>query len=154
MDIETKYNKIKEKVGENDFDVDDLCSLLNIKRSTAYWVIRELKNKNLIVKPMRGLYRLSSSRIVNPPGDIERIRKYLLKKITRRFSFTGLSVLESFIHHIPYVIIYHLFVEPGSSEDFKTEIGNISRMGVLIEPTIGDITLFLDNVSVKKLRSC
>ena len=151
MDMETRYNRIKEEVGENEFDVDDLCNLLDIKRSTAYWVIRELRDRNLVVKPMRGRYRLSSSKIVNPPRDIEGIRKHLLKKITRRFSFTGLSVLESFIHHIPYVIIYHLFVEPGSSGDFKTEIGNISRMEVLIEPSMGEITLFLDKVDVKKL---
>lgn len=145
------YNKIKEKFGVDEFNINDLCRLLDIRRSSAYWIVHKLKMGNLIVKPMRGIYKLSSSRLINPPEEIEKIRKYLLKSITRKFSFTGLSILESFIHHIPHVIIYHLFVERGSSEDFKTGMGNISKIMILIEPTIDDINLLLNNISIKKL---
>ncbi|MBL7148177.1 MAG: hypothetical protein ISS82_05105 [Nanoarchaeota archaeon] len=145
------YNKIKKKFGSKEFKIGDLCRLLNIKKTSAYCIIRSLGHKNLIVNPLRGIYRLSSSKLIKPSKDIEKIRKYLLNKITRKFTFTGLSVLESFIHHIPYVIIYHVFVEHGSSEDFKNEIKNISNIMVVIEPTLNDINLLLNNVDINKL---
>lgn len=145
------YNKIKERFGEKAFIIDGLCKLLNIKRSSAYRAIYNLKKENLIVRPLRGLYKAYTPKTVSLPKDIEEIRKHLLKKVTRKFSFTGLSVLESFIHHVPYVLIYHLFAEPNSAEDFKAEIKKVSGITVLIEPKLNDISLILNTLPLKKL---
>lgn len=149
--MEKHYNNIKERFKNKEFTISDLCRLLNIKESTAYWIVRELRKKNLIVKPMRGIYKLASPKEIIPAKDIEKIRKHFLKTMTRKFSFTGLSILEPFIHHIPFVFIYHLFVERGSAEDFMDEIKKVSKATVLIEPSKDDVVLLLNNADIKKI---
>jgi len=150
-DYMKRYNMIKERFGEKAFTINDLCKLLNIKNRMAYGIMYCLKKENLIAQPLRGLYKACTPKTVSPAKDIEGIRKHLLKRITRKFSFTGLSILESFIHHMPYVLIYHLFVEPGSAEDFETEIKEVSKITTLIEPSLNDISLVLNNLHVNKL---
>jgi len=146
-----KYALMDKTFGSNTFSTRELSTLLKIKKSTAYWVICDLKKENLIVKPGMGLFKISSSKEIGLVKEIDLIRKHLLKKITRKFSFTGLSVLAPLVHHIPYAIIYNLFVEPGSAEDFKEEISKFSKITTLVSPTKSEISALLDNTNINRL---
>mgnify|MGYP006293881109 CR=1 FL=1 len=145
------YKEIKEQFQNEKFTISDICGVLDIAESTAYSIIKEMKKRNLIMSPVRGIFVLSNPKKISIPKEIRTMRNHLLETITRTFSFTALSILEPFLHHIPFVSIYHLFVEPGSAEDFKEKIKNISESVILIEPSLDDIHLILEKIDAKKL---
>jgi hypothetical protein len=145
------YKEIKEHFQNKEFTISNICEVLDVAESTAYSIIKRMKKRNLIISPVRGIFVLSNPKKISIPSDINMMRNHLLETITRTFSFTGLSILEPFLHHIPFVSIYHLFVEPGSAEDFKEKVKHISKVVVLIEPSLNDIHLILDKIDAKKV---
>jgi len=102
------YLRIKNEFGDKEFKVTDMCKLLKVKERAAYYILNELEEGSKIVKMMRGVYKLSSPKRLRPSKEIDEIRNHLLKRITRRFRFTGLSILEMFVHHVPFVLSEHL----------------------------------------------
>jgi len=145
------YLRIKNEFGDKEFKVTDMCKLLKVKERAAYYILNELEEGSKIVKMMRGVYKLSSPKRLRPSKEINEIRNHLLKRITRRFRFTGLSILEMFVHHVPFVLFYHLYVEPGSAEDFKKELEDTSKMVVLVDPKSEHLRNLLAHVNAKKI---
>lgn len=149
--METYYERIKEHFGDRQFGIDDLAKALGVKASSAYWIMREMIKSRRAVRILRGAYKLAEAKEVAPPKEVERMRQHFISALTRRFAFTGLSILEPFIHHMPYTIIYLLFVEPGSSEEFKHEIKAPNGTAVLINPALNEIEVMLNNTGIKKM---
>lgn len=149
--MEDYVTKMEKKFGDSEFTLKEVCTLLNIKKSTAYWRLYDLKRDNRVIRVMKGVYKLSSPKELRPPTEIDSLRNHLLKRITRRFRFTGLSILESFVHHVPFVLFYHLYVEPGSAEDFKAELEAVSKMVILIGPKPEHLRNLLAHVNAKKI---
>lgn len=149
--MEKYYGRIKECLGNKQFSIGELAKALGVKASSAYWIVREMIKSRRAVRIMRGAYRLAEAKEASPPKEIERMRRHFTSRLTRRFAFTGLSILEPFIHHMPYALIYHLFVEPGSSEEFKHEIKAPHDTAVLINPAPNEIEIMLNNTKIRKM---
>ncbi|MFH1066075.1 MAG: DUF6577 family protein [Nanoarchaeota archaeon] len=149
--MEKHYGRIKEHFGNRQFSIEGLAKALGIKASSAYWIIREMIKAGRAIRIMRGAYKLADAKEAIPQKEVERMRRHFISILTRRFAFTGLSILEQFIHHMPYALIYHLFVEPGSSEEFKHEIKAPHDTAVLINPALNEIEVMLNNTKIRKM---
>lgn len=145
-----KLNELKKKVKGSFFTIENASKYLGLGRRATYSLVKELIEKRELVKIARDIYKFSKLR--TKPGlntKLENLRKLLLKKTSLEFSFTGLSVLEKYLHHIPYSIVYLLYIEPGSGEEVNDLIS--SKVTVLINPSYEEITLFLEKTKVKTL---
>lgn len=151
ISMEKHYGRIKEHFGNRQFSIEGLAKALGVKTSTAYLIVRELVKGRRAIRIMRGAYKLAEAKETALPEEIDRMRKCLVSTLTRKFAFTGLSILEPFIHHMPYALIYHLFVEPGSSEEFKHAIKAPQDTAVLINPALNEIEIMLNNTRIKKI---
>lgn len=149
--MESYYSRIKEHFGERQFSIDDLAKALSVKDNRAHWIMRELIKSRRAVRILRGAYKLAEAKLAVLPREIESMRRHFISALTRKFAFTGLSILEPFIHHMPYALIYHLFVEPGSSEEFKHAIKAPHDTAVLINPALNEIEIMLNNTGIKKM---
>lgn len=137
---------------EAPFTVREACRILGVRKSKAYLVLGGLMESGKVVRIARGIYGFSKAGKIVLSPDIDGIRERLLSRMTRRFKFTALSVLERFIHHVPRVLIYHLFVEPGSADDFSDEIREADpELMVLVGPKKSELMLLLDKTAVNKV---
>lgn len=72
--------------------------------------------------------------------------------LEKDFSFTGLSVVEKYIHHIPYSIIYSLYVEKNAGDYLEGIINRINKeYTVITNPTYKDLVILLNNAKVPKI---
>ena len=105
------------------FAVDEASGSLKVSPSTVYSIVKKMTSSGQMTKLASGKYRFGRAGKIKPSEEIDRLRRFLLEKETRKFKFTCLSVLEPFLHHVPFVRIYHLFVEKGSGEDVIKNLG-------------------------------
>lgn len=148
---EERVKELKRKIrGNNFFTIKEATEYLGLGRRATYSLVKELIERGEVAKIAKNTYKFSKLR-TKPRlnANLEKIGKILLKKTSLEFSFTGLSVLEKYLHHIPYSMVYLLYLEPGSGEEVNDLIS--SKATVLINPSYEEITLLLEKTKVKSL---
>ncbi|GEM_PF-4415408 len=150
MNLSERY--FKETLGGTEFSVSEASKLLNIPISTVYAIIRKLLLTREITKLAPKTYAFYEVKKIEPSKEINDLRSLLLKIETRRFKFTGLCILESFLHHVPTVLVYTLFVERGSSEDIIRKLEEF-KTDILIVPevTSKELELLINKTNAKKI---
>ncbi|MEA3254582.1 MAG: DUF6577 family protein [Candidatus Altiarchaeota archaeon] len=141
--------KLKTRFKDNLFSIKDASKCLKLSERATYYKTRELISKGELIRIARNTYKFSDQRTkprLNP--QLNNIRKNLLKT-SFDFSFTGLSVLDKYIHHIPYQMIYTLYVEPGSGEAINDLIK--SKTTHLMNPSYEDVILLLEKTRARNL---
>jgi len=150
MAISDKY--FKDKFEGKSFTVAEVSSLLDMSVSTVYSIIRRLLLSKEIVKIAPKTYKFYEIREIEPSKEIGDLRKFLLNNETREFKFTGLCVLESFLHHVPFVLIYHLFVEKGSSEDIIKKLEGYNKEMIIVpELNSNELNMIINKTNTKKV---
>ena len=132
--MENLLNYLVKGYENKEINFEELLDKVPYKKSKLYELFNELIKENKLVKIAEGIYKLKKTELIIP-DEIIYLSKKLKNIITRKFKFTALSIHFPFIHHTPYTITYTLYVEKGSSEDFKDAISRINpEMIVLLEP--------------------
>jgi len=150
MALSERY--FKEKFEGKTFNIGEVSRTLNIPVSTVYSIIRKLLFAREIVKIAPKTYKFYEVREIKPAKAIEDLRNLLLKTETRRFKFTGLCVLESFLHHIPFILVYHLFVEKGSSEDIIKKLEEYNKEIVIVpEINSNELNMIINKTNTKQV---
>lgn len=150
MAISEKY--FKEKFEGKSFTIEEVSKSLDISISTVYSIIRRLLLSKEIVKIAPKTYKFYEVKEIEPSKEIGNLRKFLLENETREFKFTGLCVLESFLHHVPFVLIYHLFVEKGSSEDIIKKLEEYNKEIVIVpELSSNELNMIVNKTNTKKI---
>jgi len=150
MAISEKY--FKEKFEGKSFTVEEVSKTLDISISNVYSIIRRLLLSKEIVKIAPKTYKFYEVKKIKPSKEIEDLRKFLLENETREFKFTGLCVLESFLHHVPFVLVYHLFVEKGSGEDIIKKLEEHSKEIIIVpELSSKELSMIIDKTNKQKI---
>lgn len=143
---------LKKKFSNKEFSIKDLVPNMPYKRAKLYLMLGNLIKAREVVRISRGIYKLGKAKTMPPPAEITSLSSKLKEKITRRFKFTALSVLLPFAHHTPYNIIYLMYVEKGSADDFKEALLKLKpNFTVLINPKKEDILLLLNEADKNKI---
>jgi hypothetical protein len=128
-----------------EFTLDELLRKLPFKKSKTYSLLKELIKMDKITKIAEGVYKLKEASGIAIPKEIITLAAKLKGTITRKFKFTALSILLPFAHHTPYSVVYSLYVEKGSGEDFKEAIAKINPEIIsLLNPEKSDILLLMN----------
>ena len=145
-------NLINNNFSDKEFTINDLLNRMPYKRSKIYRMLGELIKSKKVARLSRGIYKLSKARSSKIPDEISILSNKLKEKITRKFKFTGLSVLLPFVHHTPYSIVYMIYVEKGSADDFKEKICRLKPdFTILINPKKDDILLLINEANKNKI---
>ncbi|RLF03685.1 MAG: hypothetical protein DRJ64_08070 [Thermoprotei archaeon] len=132
------------------FSIEEFAKYNRVSIPRAYSILRENLKKGKMVKIASNLYKFSEKRTLPKLNrDLESIRKRLWNK-GFNFSFTGMSVLEKYIHHIPYSMIYHVYAEKGSGEPIKAEIKE-KDTALLLNPTYDEIIVVVEEGRMNKI---
>ena len=143
---------LEHECKNKEISFEKLIDKLPYKKSKLYELLNELIQKNKAVKIAEGIYKLKETETIPIPEEVIKLSNKLKKAITRKFKFTALSVLFPFVHHTPYSIIYTIYAEKGSSEDFKDAISKIEpRLTVLLNPKKSDIMLIINEAKENKI---
>lgn len=150
MSLSESY--FKEKFEGKTFKVDDVSETLAMPLSTVYSIIRRLLLAREIVKVAPKTYKFYGVKVIKPSQDIDKLRKCLLETETSRFKFTGLCVLEQFLHHAPFVLIYHLFTEKGRGEDIIKNLEELNTTTVIVpELSARELDMIISKTNAKKI---
>jgi len=139
MELKNNYFKIKEFANSREVSV-----------SRAYAILNKLMGDGKVVRLASNLYKFSEkSTEPRLNKDLEKIKETLWDK-GFNFSFTAMSVLEKYIHHIPYSIIYHLYTKKGSGEPIRAEIKG-KEVALLLSPSYGELVTLIEEGRVNKV---
>ena len=143
---------LRKKFSSKEFGIKDIAKNMRYKRAKLYLILDNLIKAKEVARISRGAYKLSKARGISSPAEIVNLSNHLKEKITRRFKFTALSVLLPFAHHTPYSIVYLIYVEKGSADDFKEAILRLKPdFTVLINPKKEDIALLMNEANKNKI---
>ena len=139
MKLKNKYFKIKEFANSREMSV-----------SRAYAILNKLIGEGKVVRLASNLYKFSE-KSTEPKlnRDLEKIKETLWTK-GFNFSFTGMSVLEKYIHHIPYSVIYHIYIKKGSGDSIKAEIKR-RDIALLLDPSYDEVVTLIEEGKVNEI---
>ncbi len=143
---------LEKEYRDKEMSVRELISRTKYKKSLIYNHLNKLAKKNKLTKISTGIYKLKKEELPRISDEINTLSKKMERNESRKFKFTALSILSPFIHHIPYSIIYSLYVETGSGEDFKELISRISpKITTIVNPKKDEILLLLKETGKSKI---
>jgi len=118
--------------------------------SRGYFLLNELIKEGNVVRLASNLYKFSSRRTEPALNrELEKVRKMLWEK-GFNFSFTGMSVLEKYIHHIPYSVMYQVYAEKGSGDSIRAEIKR-KDITLLVNPSYEETITLMEEGRINKI---
>lgn len=144
---EKKTERLKATLGhKRQFSVDDVCDVLESKRSTALWILSNLSRSGHIVRLGRGIYTFDeTSRSFRVPRLGEEIMKAVDRLRAEGVSFvlTGLDILLPFIQHQPTRMMHLIHTATGAGT-WAQSLLKESEFTPVLEPTRQEIEKILD----------
>ncbi len=148
---------LKEKIGSKEiFGAEDIIRIFQVKQATAYWLLWDWKNKNLIHRISRGKYSFQKKEEKLYPvlSNIGKKVYDILISEGIDFFISGLDILQIFMLHIPEKFPVVLFVESNHFEN-SIEILQKNRIIPITEKKYNDkyTNISLDNDTVLLRRT-
>lgn len=136
--------RLSEIIEEKIFTAEEAAQALDVKKSSAYWILHNLVKTNALTRLSRGYYALTLARAgdVSSPS-LSRLTTKVVANLRGegiRFYVTGLDILTSFFDQVPASFPPLIYVERGSADWAIRSLANL-EVPVLVNPKKGEISI-------------
>jgi predicted transcriptional regulator of viral defense system len=119
-DLDSKFAKLSEIVDKTIFTADEAARALDVKKSSAYWILHNLVKRRHLNRVSRGYYAVvPSSPVAVSAPSLSRLAAQIVANLHCegiRFYVTGLDILTSFFDQVPASFPPLIYVEAGSAD--------------------------------------
>lgn len=142
--LDSQLARLSEIIEEKIFTVEEAARALNVKKSSAYWVLHNLVKTNGLTRISRGYYALVPVRTEDASSpSLSRLTTKVVANLRGegiRFYVTGLDILTSFFDQVPASFPPLIYVERGSADWAIGSLANL-EVPVLVNPKKGEISI-------------
>jgi len=150
-----RIHRLQEHFNSRSFTASEARKILPGSKSYQYLVLFKLVRAGLLRRFGPGVYQVAKAieepRVPVYLSDIgQKIKKHLTKEGVY-FIITGLDVLITFVHHLPFRFSHLLYVEKGTEEWAKDTLEKDPQLRCLINPTRKEISIGSDMAQAREL---
>jgi hypothetical protein len=142
--LDSKFVKLSEIVDKTIFTADEAARALDVKKSSAYWILHNLVKRRHLNRVSRGYYAVvPSSPVAISAPSLSRLAAQIVATLHSegiRFYVTGLDILTSFFDQVPASFPPLIYVEAGSADWASRSLEGIA-VPILVNPKKGEISI-------------
>jgi hypothetical protein len=142
--LDFQLAKLSQAVEDKVFTVDEAARVLDVKKNSAYAILRNLFKTKGLNRVSRGYYALVAiqSAVLTTPFLSTPTANVVAKLRNEgiRFYVTGLDILTSFFDQVPFSFPPLIYIERGSSDWALRSLADID-VPVLVNPKQGVISI-------------
>jgi hypothetical protein len=143
--LDSKFELLRREIKEEKvFTVDEAARVLNLKRSSVYWILHNLTQEKQLRRVARGYYSIAFAQ--SSPGSepaLSNLAKRAASILTRegiRFYVTGLDILTAYFDQIPVSYPPLIYIDKGSSDWAARALEELS-VPVVVNPKVGEVSI-------------